>query len=72
MKYLFFMWKESEEMANFAISVAIWQYELGGDAPLVLKVANQRANLSHEQYIIEQQMRAAFEKKELNIIDFIA
>ncbi len=67
----FFMWKESEEMANFAISVAIWQYELGGDAPLVLKVANQRANLSHEQYIIEQQMRAVFEKKELNIIDFI-
>ncbi len=65
-----FMWEENKEQIEFAISVAIWQYELGGDKPLVIKAANERCILDHEHKIVEQQMKAAFEKKKLGLIEF--
>lgn len=66
-----FIWEENKELAEFAMTIAIWQHELGGEAPLVLKAAEKQANLSHERHVIEQQMKAAFEKKELGILEFL-
>ncbi len=66
-----FIWDENKSMAEFAIRVAIWQYELGGTMPLVIKAASERANLSHEKRIIEQQMKAEFERKKLGLIEFL-
>lgn len=65
-----FMWDESKDQVEFAISSAIWQYELGGDKPLVIKAASERCVLDHEHWIIDQQMKAAFEKKKLGLIEF--
>ncbi len=65
-----FMWEECKEQVDFAISSAIWQYELGGDRPLVIKAASERCVLDHEHWVIEQQMKAAFEKKKLGLIEF--
>ncbi|MBL7882394.1 MAG: hypothetical protein JNN23_21360 [Chryseobacterium gambrini] len=65
-----FMWEENKEQVEFAISIAIWQYELGGDRPLVIKTAAERCVLNHEHWVIEQQMKAAFEKKKLGLIEF--
>lgn len=65
-----FMWDESKEQVEFAISSAIWQYELGGDKPLVIKAASERCVLDHEYWVILQQMKAAFEKKKLGLIEF--
>jgi hypothetical protein len=65
-----FMWEENKEQVGFAISIAIWQYELGGDRPLVIKTAAERCVLDHEHWVIEQQMKAAFEKKKLGLIEF--
>ncbi|WP_419700065.1 hypothetical protein [Mucilaginibacter sp. NFX135] len=65
-----FMWDENPAQIEFAISAAIWQYELGGDQPLVIKVAGERCTLDHEHWVIDQQMKAAFEKKNLGLIEF--
>jgi hypothetical protein len=65
-----FMWEEDKEQVEFAISAAIWQYELGGDRPLVIKAASERCLLDHEHWVVEQQMKAAFEKKKLGLIEF--
>ncbi|MBA5630373.1 hypothetical protein [Moheibacter lacus] len=65
-----FMWEENKEQVEFAISIAIWQFELGGDRPLVIKTAAERCVLDHEHWVIEQQMKAAFEKKKLGLIEF--
>lgn len=62
-----FMWEEDQAFAEFSIATAIWQHELGGEMPLVLRAALDQADLSHERYVIEQQMKAAFEKKDLGI-----
>lgn len=66
-----FMWDANKELAEFAISVTVWQHELGGDKPLVLKAAEERCDLSHEKWVIEQQMKAAFDKKELGLVEFL-
>lgn len=65
-----FMWDENKDQVEFAISAAIWQYELGGDKPLVIKAASERCVLDHEHWVVEQQMKAAFEKKKLDLIEF--
>lgn len=65
-----FMWEENKELADFAIKTAIWQYELGIDSPLVIKAAHDRCNLSHDRWVIEQQMKAAFERRKLELIEF--
>ncbi|HMQ78581.1 MAG TPA: hypothetical protein PKE39_01295 [Ignavibacteria bacterium] len=67
-----FMWEKNKALVEFAISVVIWQYELGGSKPLVLKAALERCELDHEKNIIEQQMKAAFEKKKLDLIEFLS
>ena len=66
-----FMWEEDKKLAEFAISVAIWQHELGGDKPLVLKAASERCDLRHDKWVIEQQMKAAFDKRNLGLIEFL-
>ncbi|MBL7700547.1 MAG: hypothetical protein JNK79_20475 [Chitinophagaceae bacterium] len=66
-----FLWDQNKELAEFAISIAIWQYELGGNSPLVINAAVESANLSHEKFVIEQQMKAQFEKKKLELIEFL-
>lgn len=66
-----FMWEKDKELVEFAISVAVWQHELGGDKPLVLKAAADRCDLTHEKWVIEQQMKAAFDKKKLGLVEFI-
>ncbi|MFW2475288.1 MAG: hypothetical protein ACN4EP_00135 [Sediminibacterium sp.] len=66
-----FMWEENRELAELAISATIWQLELGGDMPLVLKAAAQQADNSHDRNVIDSQMKAAFEKKQLNLIEFL-
>lgn len=65
-----FMWDEDKQRVQSAICAAIWQYELGGDKPLVIKAASERSLLDHEHWVIEQQMKAAFEKKKLGLIEF--
>jgi len=66
-----FMWEQNKELAELAISVAIWQYELGGDKLLVLKTATERSNLEHDRTALEQQMKAVFEKKDLEFVEFL-
>ena len=66
-----FMWDKDQALVEFAISVALWQHELGGDKPLVLKAAAERCELAHEKWVIEQQMKAAFDKKKLGLIEFL-
>ncbi|HYG50691.1 MAG TPA: hypothetical protein VD905_07295 [Flavobacteriales bacterium] len=66
-----FMWEENKELTLFAISVAIWQHELGVTKPLVLQAAEERCNLKHDKRVIEQQLQAAFDKKNLELIEFI-
>lgn len=66
-----FMWEGSKNLAESAISIALWQYELGGNEPLVLKAARDRSNLEHERWAIEQQMKAAVENKDLKLIEFL-
>ncbi len=65
-----FMWEENKELTDFAIAVTIWQYELGGDRPLVIKAASERCTLDHERWVVEQQMKAAFDKKKLGLVEF--
>lgn len=65
-----FMWEENKALAEFAISATIWQYELGGDKPLVIKAALERSALDHERWVVEQQMKAAFDKKKLGLVEF--
>ncbi|MBN8879024.1 MAG: hypothetical protein J0I32_15865 [Sphingobacteriales bacterium] len=65
-----FMWEENQALAEFAILIAIWQYELGGDKPLVIKAASERCALDHDKWVIEQQMKAAFDKKNLELVEF--
>jgi len=65
-----FMWEENKELTEFAISVAVWQYELGGERPLVIKAAAERSALDHERWVLEQQMKAAFDKKKLELVEF--
>lgn len=66
-----FMWEENRELTEFTIAVAIWQHELGSEMPLVTKAAAEQADLTHEKYVIEQQMLAAFEKKKLGLVEFL-
>jgi hypothetical protein len=66
-----FMWEEDKEMAEFAVSIAVWQYELEGTMPLVIKAASDQSSLQHEKWVVEQQMKAAFEKKDLELIEFL-
>lgn len=65
-----FMWENDSELAKFALSVAIWQFELGATKPLVLQAASDRCNLSHDKWIIDQQLKTAFKRKKLNHIEF--
>ncbi len=66
-----FFWEKNKALVEFAMSVAFWQHELGGDKPLVLKAADERSDLTHEKWVIEQQMKAIFDKKELDLIEFL-
>lgn len=66
-----FMWDEDRNLTLFAISVAIWQHELGITKPIVLQAAEDRCNLRHDKRVIEQQLQAAFDKKNLELIEFI-
>lgn len=66
-----FMWEGNKSLADSALAVAIWQYELGGNQPLILKAATERCDLNHDKWVIEQQMKAAFEKKKLDLVEFI-
>jgi hypothetical protein len=66
-----FMWDADNAVAETAISLALWQYELGGNEPLVLKAAREQSDLSHDKSVIEQQMKAAFDKKKLELIEFL-
>ncbi|NII27592.1 hypothetical protein HB364_21090 [Pseudoflavitalea sp. X16] len=65
-----FMWQENKQQVEFAISAAIWQFELGGDKPLVIAAASERCILDHDRTLIEQQMKAAFDKKKLGLVEF--
>lgn len=65
-----FMWNDDRESAERAIDIALWQYELGGNKPLVLNAASERCDLSHDKWVVEQQMKAAFDKKKLDLIEF--
>ena len=66
-----FMWDSDPKGAELAISIAIWQFEMEGTKPLVIKAALDQSNLSHDRWVVEQQMKAAFEKKELGLIEFL-
>lgn len=66
-----FMWEDNKEQAELAISIAIWQYELDGALPLVLRAASEQCSLSHDKMVVEHQMKAAFEKKNLELVEFI-
>ena len=66
-----FMWEENQELVHLGIQATIWQLELGGDMPMVLKAAAEQAGNMHERNVIELQMKAAFEKKKLDIIEFL-
>ncbi|MFZ7116560.1 MAG: hypothetical protein ACO1G9_14355 [Bacteroidota bacterium] len=66
-----FFWEKDKELVEFAIAVTVWQHELGGDKPLVLKATEERCSLSNEKWVVEQQMKAAFDKKELGLVEFL-
>jgi hypothetical protein len=66
-----FMWEEDNELAELAIAVTLWQYELSGNQPLVINAANEQCSLHHEKWVTEQQLKAAFEKKKLGLVEFL-
>jgi hypothetical protein len=67
-----FMWEINRELAEFAISVAIWQFELGVNRPLVLQTAAERCSLDHDRWIIEKQMHAVFKERNHNLIEYLS
>lgn len=66
-----FMWEQDKEFAEFAISILVWQHELGIHQPLVITAAKDQCSLAHEKMVIEQQLHAEFYKKELELIEFL-
>ena len=66
-----FMWDSDPEGAELAIAIAIWQFEMESTKPLVIKAALDQSDLSHDRWVVEQQMKAAFEKKELGLVEFL-
>jgi hypothetical protein len=66
-----FMRHADPDMCERAMQIALWQYELGGGLPMVLQAAAERSDLSRDRWILEQQLSAAFEKRQLGLVEFL-
>jgi hypothetical protein len=61
-----FFWERDPEAVEWAISLAAWQHELGGKAPLIQLYADRSCQLMQERQMMERQVSLSMYMKNLS------
>jgi len=69
LEFLSGTYKRSPQLVNEAIEVAVWQFELGKQSPLVEVAAKNLSSLETETFIVEKQVSSALEKQGLDLLE---